>query len=105
MNPALVDFLLRASYVLLGIAVLGIIVFSIFQIVQNPKQSFASIGGFIGIVIVFLIAFSSATTFANKGNLSPEMIQFAGGGLITLYLLGIIAIAGIIAGEIWTMIK
>lgn len=105
MNEQLVDILLRVSYVFGFIAIAGILVFTIIQMVQHFKESLPSLAGMVGLVILFLIAYSSASGVAGRGDFSEDMVKLVSGGLFTCYVLGSVSIIGIIIGEIWNSIK
>lgn len=105
MNESLVEFLLRTSYVFFAIAVAGILLFSLIQLFQNIRSSLPTLFGIAGVGLVFLVAFLNTSQESAVGDFSPELINMASAGIAAIYILGGLAIIGIIFGEIWTSIK
>jgi len=65
-----------------------------------------SLLGFAVLIIVFIVAFSGASTETIADvEVTDTFVKLAGGCLTTLYIVGGITIVSIIAGEIYSMIK
>ncbi len=105
METGIIEFLLRTTYVLFGIAVLSILIFAFIQLFQDLKGSVPTITGIAGIGLIFLIAYANTSSAAATAGFSPELISLASAAITSVFFLGGIAIIGIILGEIWTLIK
>lgn len=105
METGIIEFLLRATYVLFGIAVLSILVFSFIQLFQDIKSSLSTLIGIAGIGLIFLIAFANTSSSSATAGFSPELISLASAAITSVFFLGGLAVIGIILGEIWTLIK
>ncbi len=104
--PKVTEMALNWTYVLFGLAIISLVVFSIIQIFQEPKKAiktFISIGIFL---IVILIAYSSAsaevlTLVGYKGEFNePVSLKWSGAGLITMYIFLGLAILSILYTEV-----
>jgi NADH:ubiquinone oxidoreductase subunit 6 (subunit J) len=77
----------------LGLAVLGLVVFAIMQVIDNPKQSTTSLIGVAGLLIIFFLAFFLATgsdispVVYEKTGTSQAIGRWVGAGLFTTYVL------------------
>ncbi len=105
METQIIEILLRSTYVLLGIAIVSILGFSILQLFRNVKGSLPSILGILGIGLIFLVAYANTGATGPRGDFGPELINLASSGIIAVYFLGGLAIIGIVLGEIWSSIK
>lgn len=105
MNEQVVDLGLRLSYVLLGAAFLGILIFATIQIIRDFRSSIASILGIAGIALVFFIMYGTTNEAVAEAEFSPGMIQAASAGIMTTYALGVMAIVCIVIGEIWSSFR
>jgi len=105
MEQQVVELLLRLSYILFGVAIVGILVFSLLQLFQDFKSSLPTILGVIGIGLVFLVAYANTTAESATGEFGPGLINLASSGIMVVYFLGGLALVGIVLGEIWTSIK
>jgi len=107
---ALVSMGLYMGYILIGIAALLPIVFLIIYIIKNPQGAKPSLI-FVGVLfLVFLICWGLSSGelpagFAEKFDITQSRFKLVGGGIITFYVLLIIAIATVLAGEIRSMLK
>jgi predicted MFS family arabinose efflux permease len=104
--PKVTETALNWTYLLFGLAIFSLIVFSIIQIIQKPKKAiktFISIGIFL---IIILIAYSSAsaeilTLVGYKGEFNePVSLKWSGTGLITMYIFLGLAILSILYTEV-----
>lgn len=96
---------MRLSYILLGAAILGILIFAVIHLVRNVRASIPSILGVIGIALVYFIMYGTTAEAAAQGDFTPGMIQAASAGIMSTYVLGVVAIIGIIVGEIWSSFR
>lgn len=105
MNEQVVDLLLRLSYVLLGAALLAILAFAVVQLIRSYRSSIPTILGVIGVGLVFLVMYGTTAPAEAQAEFSTGMIQAASAGIMTSYILGLIAIIGIVVGEIWSSFR
>ena len=100
----LVSMGLYMGYILIGIAALLPIVFLIIYIIKNPQGAKLSLI-FVGVLVfIFLICWALSSGelpagLAEKFDITQSRFKLVGGGIITFYVLLIIAIATILAGE------
>jgi uncharacterized membrane protein len=105
----MVDFGLYATYALIGVSVLLIVVFAITQIAKNPAGAKNAIIGIVAMVVLFIIAYvvadgSDAESFAGK-NISEGTSKQVGTGLIAFYILAGAAILSILYSEVTRLFK
>lgn len=106
----LINFGLYATYVLIGIAVLGILIFSVARIISHPGAAKSALIGIVGLIVLGGISYAlssgddAATRFADL-EISEGTSRMVGAGLVTFYLLVGIAILSIIYVEITRLFK
>lgn len=109
MNVVIVDIGLYVTYVLVLLAAAATIVFPIIQAIDNPSGLLKSGIGILAILVVFgaayLISGSEVTAVYEKYDITPATSKLVGGGLISLYLLGLIAFGSIVYSEVSKMLK
>ncbi len=99
-----VDILLAGLYVILGIAVVCIVVFSIFALLQNPKSAVQSLLG-LGVILVILgisYAMSSGETVVTPTQTYSDagLLKLADTSLFAMYILLAGAILAVVLGEL-----
>jgi hypothetical protein len=99
MNDAVIDTGLIAAYILLGVAALAAILFSIYHLVLNFKKAKGALFGMLFLVVVFLIGYSLATSEVYADVAVPVgagASKIIGGGIITtMMLIGLAIIAAV----------
>jgi len=99
-----VDAGLYGSYALFAVALGAAVILPLISILQSPgeikKALFAVIGVIVLFVISYAIAGSDVTTEQAAKGLSEGTSKLVGAGLIMFYLVGTIAIVGLIYSEI-----
>jgi hypothetical protein len=99
-----VNILLQWFYVILGLAVVCMIVFSIVSLLQNPKSAVQSLLGLAAVVVVVGIswALSSGETVVTptKTYTDVSMLKLADTSLFAMYVLLAGAILAVIFGEL-----
>jgi hypothetical protein len=105
MNEQVVDLMLRLSYVLIGAALLGIVIFGILQLVRGFRSSIPTIIGVIGLALIFFIMYGTTSSAEAQADFSAGMIQAASAGLMTSYALAFLALIGIVIGEIYSSLR
>ncbi len=105
MNEQVVDLMLRLSYVLIGAALLGIVIFGVLQLARSLRSSVPTIIGVVGLALIFFIMYGTTSTAEAQAEFSAGMIQTASAGLMTAYVLGGLALIGIVIGEIYSSFR
>ena len=99
MSDAVINTGLIAAYVLLGIAALAAILFSIYHLVLNFKKAKGALIGMLALVVVFLIGYFMATSEIYPNVAVPvgaAASKIIGGGIITtMMLIGLAIIAAV----------
>jgi uncharacterized membrane protein YozB (DUF420 family) len=80
---------------------------SLIHTAKNIKKSIPAIIGAAVLVVIFLVAYGSATPFTMDKfpDLTDNTSKLVSGGLVTIYILGAIAVIGAVYSEIVTVIK
>ena len=97
--------LIAWCYILLGIAVLVTIGFSILGMTKNPKGAKNALIGVAALAIICIVAYvmsGNEVHSNNNGDVLADALtsQLSEGGLIAFYILGVVAIGVIIFAEI-----
>ena len=99
-----VDMLLNSMYVMLGLSIAAIVIFSIYALAQNPKSAVQSLIGLVAILVLTGIAYilSSGDPVVTPGAVYDNVTQLkvAETGLYMMYFLLVVAILSIIVCEI-----
>ena len=108
-GTSMVDIGLYISYILIGIAAVAAVVLPLVQSAGDPKSLIKTGLGVVGILVVFGLAYVLSgsevlPTYAPFG-ITESSSKLIGGGLITVYLLAIIAILAIIYTEVSGIFK
>lgn len=103
-GTGLVDIGLYISYALIVVAAIAAVVLPMIQSAGDPKSLLKSGVGLLGILVVFGIAYAISGNevlpmYTNFG-VGEAGSKLIGGGLITVYLLAIIAILAIVYTEV-----
>lgn len=107
-----VDIGLYLSYVLIGICVLGILVFAVGRIISHPSAAKSALIGIGGLVVLWFISYlfssgddaAEGAIFGDMG-ITEATSHMVGTGLITFYLLLGIVIITIIFNELTRLFK
>ena len=62
MSDSLINIGLILGYILLGLAAVTVILFSVFQLIVNFKKAKGALIGIVALLVVFFIGFSMATS-------------------------------------------
>ncbi len=101
-----VSLILSTGYILMGIALFAVLLFSITKLLDDPKKSLKSLLGLVAIVVVFFIAYSTASGESiSKVEVTGNYIKFVGGSLTLLYFIGGAAVIAIVVSEIYSLFK
>lgn len=106
----MIDFGLYATYTLIGICVLAILLFAVTNIAKSPGNAKSALVGIGGLVVVFLITYftstgADATTVFADENITEETSRRVGMGLSSFYILAGLAILSILYVEITRLFK
>lgn len=106
----MVDFMLYASYFLIGVALVGSIVLPLIKSLDDPSSLIKSAVGIAALVVIFLIAYTVSGSevsadAAMRYGLTESTSKLVGASLITMYLMGAIAVASILYSEIAKLFK
>lgn len=111
MENILINIGMYAIYVLLGLAILALIFFAIKQFAENIAKEKETLWGLLGLILVFVVSYllSSPSDISplafEKTGTSYELSKIIGGGLISFYILFILAIFAIIGTESYRPFK
>ncbi len=104
-----IDFGIYSLFVLFVVAIAGLILMEVFNLLKDPK-SLIKVGiGLVGVVIFFFIAYS-----VSVGDVKAKYIAYGvtegssrliGAGLIMLYVTFIVAAIGAVISEIYKLMK
>ena len=97
-----IDIFMNVSYVILAIAVLNVLVFSVLNLVSNTaglKNTLMGVGAFVVLSLLCYFGFANGveTTLKNGDILSESGSRLVGAGLYLFYFLAVIA-GGIMLG-------
>jgi hypothetical protein len=99
MSDALINTGLIVTYILLGIAALAAILFSIFHLVLNFKKAKTALFGILFLLVIFFIGYALATSEVYPNVAVPvgaAASKIIGGGIITtMMLIGLAFIAAV----------
>jgi len=108
-NCSLISGGLYLAYVIFFIALIAVIILPLFKSLQSPKDLIRSGAGLLGLVVIFLIAYSvsgdEVSLSAASLGITPAKSKLIGAGLITLYTISLVAVAGLIFSSINRAIK
>jgi len=97
------------SYVLVALAVLSAIVMPLISAFKNPRVLAFSLGGVGIILVIFLIGYAMAGDEVTAGyikyGVDSTISKIIGGALITMYIVGILAVVGILFTEFNKMLR
>jgi hypothetical protein len=96
------DIYLYISYVLVVVAAAAAIVLPLIGAFGNPKGFLKSGLALVGIVVLFLVAYSisgnEVTPLYTRFEVGPDRSKLIGGGLILMYIM----LFGSVLGILWT---
>ncbi len=104
MSDSLINIGLVLAYVLLGLSALGVILFSIYQLIVNFKKAKGALIGIIALLAVFLIGYAMASTELYLDVAIPvtseTVSRIIGGGIHATFLFIGLAIIATIYTEV-----
>lgn len=105
----LISWGLYFSYFLFAIALIAGIVLPLIKSIQSPKELLKSAAGVVVLVVVFLVAYSisgdEVTINTASYGVTPGSSKLIGGGLITLYIIFLVATAGLVYSMVNSALK
>jgi len=110
MNETLINTGIYVTYALLALTVVGILLFSLWQVVKNPAGAKSALAGIVALVVILLVSYGISTgsdleIYAQKLEVAAETSQQVGTGLLVFYVLGALAILSILYSEITSIFK
>jgi len=113
-STSIFDVGIKGAIAFIIAAAAGMIIFGLFQTFSHLKSSFIGILGFVALIAVFFIAFSSASGQASgeiaeavdrAGGVSENAMKYIGGAITTALILLGLATAAFILSEIRNFFK
>lgn len=105
----MLDVGLYIGYTLLIVAVLAAVVLPLIKAVQSPGELIKSLYGVVAIVVIFGIAYAISSSSVRPNwavvGIGEGTSKMIGAGLITFYIVVVIAFAGLIFSEINKALK
>ncbi len=106
----MVEFGLYLTYALIGICVIGILIFAVARIVSHPGAAKNSLIGIVGLIVLAVLAYLLSTGDDANGifadlNVEEGTSHRVGAGLVTLYLLMGLAVISILYNEVTRLFK
>ncbi len=106
----MIDFGLYATYALIGISILMILVFSVTKVAGNPGAAKTGIIGVVGLAVLIGLSFAfssgeDASTIYADENISEGTSHYVGAALVSFYLLGALTILAILFAEVTRLFK
>lgn len=90
------------TYVLIGLALLGMILGILLAVFQNLKEGgLVAIGGFVGLIVLFFIGYAMSTDIVPEHvqqYIEPAGYKLSSGGLVTFYVLLFISFVLMVLG-------
>ena len=105
-----IDLGIYATYALIGIGILAILIFSLAKVAKDPAGAKSALVGIVGLLVVGGLAYalstgSDATTVFKKLEISEGTSHWVGTGLIGFYILAALAILSILYVEVSRLFK
>ena len=102
--------LINWCYVLLGIATVLSLVFSVMNMAKNPKKAKNALIGIIGVIVICGLGYAFAgddvvTDFSGEVVADSATSKKSGGGLVATYILLVGAIGTIVFAEVSKLFK
>ena len=108
-EPLITNTILMWTYVLSGIAIVATLLFSVLNMVKDPKSAKTALIGIGSLIIIMVVGWLSASSdiLVNPDlfDITGPISKLIGGGLIGMYILGAIAFLGIIYTEVIRVFK
>lgn len=97
------------AYILVVVAALSAIVLPLINALKNPRLLAFTLGGVGIILVLFLIGYAMAgnevTAIYIKHDVNSTISRIIGGALISMYIIGVLAVVGIVFTEVNKMFK
>lgn len=109
-GSSVLDNYSMVAYVAIGIALVLALAFSLFSVIQNPKNALKALGALVGLVILGFISYSVATNAFSNVQLeeletTAQISKSVGAAMYFTYIVGGLAVASIIFSGIAGMFK
>lgn len=106
----LIDIGIYATYILIAICVLAILIFAVSRIISNPGAAKSALLGIAALVVVGIIAYffssgADATGIYADLEVSESTSHIVGAGLVGLYIIMALTVLSIIYVELTRLFK
>lgn len=105
----MIDAGIYLTYALIIVAILAAVILPLMHAAGDPKSLMKTgigIGSAVGVyLIAYIISGDEVTKIYQEFNVDAGTSKLVGGGIIMTYLLGLLAVGGIIYGEVMRLIK
>lgn len=113
MSDSLIDIGIYLTYILVAVGALAALIFPIMYMVKYPSEAKQTLIWVGGMIVIFLLGYvfasseipSSLQRACENFKVDTGEFKMIGAGLSTFYLLALIAIGALIAGEIRGFLK
>ena len=107
MNCGIEGSFIGMSYILLGISIIAALAGTVMTAVSDPKKMMGTGIGIGAMIVVFFVSYliSSDEVLESYGDITASTSQMVGAGLITFYILLILAVLSIIYASVSRMLK
>ncbi len=104
-GESMTDTVLVWAYILLGLTIVSLLVFPIMYFIKNPKAAVRFLLVLVGFAILYGVGYMLASNSINsqifeKQDVSSNLSQMIGAGLITAYILAGLAVLAILYSSI-----
>jgi len=97
------------TYLLVVLSAAAAVIFGIINVISNPKKNLGAVLGVAAMVLLFIVAyFAFSDNYVPAkfvGEVTPTVSQLASAGLITLYVITVLAVLAVIYAEVSKMLK
>ena len=110
------NFGITGTIILIAVAAIAMVLFGVVQVISTFKSSWKGIMGFALLIVIFLVAYSTANgeltneimaiqDAAENAGVTNSNLKFIGGSILTLLVLVIVAVGTFVVFEIINFFK
>jgi hypothetical protein len=110
------NFGITGTIILIAVAAIAMVLFGVVQVVSTFKSSWKGIMGFALLIVIFIVAYTTANgslsneilaiqDSAEAANVTDANLKFIGGSILTLLVLVIVALGTFVVFEIINFFK
>lgn len=106
MNETIINIGIFVTYALVAVAVIAVVFFGIFQMVQNFGKAKTALIGVVVLAAIFFVAYALSTNEVYPNfNVGPTASQMIGGGITTTFILVALAFLAAVYSEVSKLFK